>query len=226
MNRMIPMVLLVVGLGLAAASGARNGASHVSYRQAVWTAEGADAAPEKAEAQRYLDEVGLPVPRQRLSEWFSEGGLGWGLGVLMILGGAIMARRQAAADFAGGPGGAAMADFVATLTSLRSEVEHMQAALKDVPMEETAPEVRERLDKVQLELIGPLVDARGQFMARHGVAKFAEYFSPFSGGERNLNRCWSALTDGHVVVARQALVVAADSFRLAVEAWERAEAKS
>ena len=51
-------------------------------------------------------------------------------------------------------------------------------------------EARAELDAIRQDLVDPLVDARGQLMSRHGVAAFASI--SFSGGERNLNRCWSA----------------------------------
>ena len=41
--------------------------------------------------------------------------------------------------------------------------------------------------------------------------------------ERKLARCWSALTDGHAVVARQALVEAGEALVQAQDAWDRAE---
>ena len=43
-------------------------------------------------------------------------------------------------------------------------------------------------------------------------------------GERNLARCWSALTDGHAEVARTSLATSISYFELAREAWDRAEA--
>ena len=95
----------------------------------------------------------------------------------------------------------------------------MKSDIAELPFDDDAAPVREALDRLQFEVITPLVDARGQLIARHGLAKFATYFGPFSGGERNLARCWSALTDGHAEVAREALVRADELFEQAEEAW-------
>jgi hypothetical protein len=222
MNRMLPMVILVVGLGIAASSGARNGDSLVEYRRALWTAENGEGA-DKAAAQAILD-AGVPTPNTRMTEWFGAGGLGWGFGVVLIVIGAVMARRQQAAEFsgAGEDSATAVADFPGTVATLAEEVGRFKSALADLPNDATAPEIRASLDRVRVELIEPLVDARGQLIARHGIGVFAEYFGPFSSAERQLNRAWSALTDGHVPTARAAVDDAAESLSQARQAWEQA----
>jgi hypothetical protein len=209
MKRAVPMVLLTVGLGLAAASAARNGASVEAYRQSRWSAEGEPAAVAT-----------LPTPSQRVREWLAVGGLGWGAGLALILVGAALARQQSAEAFAGG-GAAIKVDFVGSVRRVRAEAESLLGALERVNMGQTAPDVRSRLDALQLQVVEPLVDGRGQLVAKHGAARFAEYFGPFSSGERNLNRCWSALTDGHVVVARAALGAALHDLGEAEAAWDR-----
>ena len=90
---------------------------------------------------------------------------------------------------------------------------------------ETAAEFGLRVDvQPETAAVGPLVDARGQLIARHGLAAFAEYFGPFSAGERNLARVWSTVTDGHSEEARKALVSAKASFEQAAANWEQVEA--
>jgi hypothetical protein len=214
MNRWIPMVLLTAGLGLAAASGARNGEAHQAWRQASWAAKQAEADPSASPPAP-------PPPRQRLAEWAGVGGVGWGAGIALILVGAVLARRQSAEAFAGGGEGVGAVDFPGTLARLRVELEALASDLSGVAMDETAPGLRARLDDLRIGLIEPVVDGRGQLIARHGIARFAEYFSPFSAGERNLNRCWSALTDGHAVVARDALTKAQAELDEAAKAWAR-----
>jgi hypothetical protein len=135
-----------------------------------------------------------------------------------------MARRQAQAEFAGGGDGGSMADFPGTVAQIQARLERLADQIAELPMEDTGVEARAELDAIRQDLVDPLVDARGQLMSRHGVAAFAEYFSPFSGGERNLNRCWSALTDGHAVVARSSLQNARQSFGDAADAWKRIDA--
>ena len=91
-------------------------------------------------------------------------------------------------------------------------------------MDQDAPAVRGRLDAIGFEHIAPVVDGRGQLIARHGMSAFAEYFSPFSAAERHLNRAWSALTDGHAPAARDALDRVSVELKTAQEAWEQCEA--
>ncbi len=225
MKRALPMLVMMIGLGMAAAFGARNGESQIAYRHAGWTVSHPEAV-EGGEPRRPAKSVlrkGAPAPKVRISEWFSVGGIGWGFGILLILGGALAARRQLAEEMSGGEGSSGLADFPGTLAEIRARIEPLGAELADLAMDETAPAAREALDALRMELIEPLVDARGQMIARHGIAAFAEYFGPFSSGERQLNRVWSALTDGHPPTAREALADAQQSFGLAAEAWARAE---
>lgn len=211
MKSMLGMVLLVVGLGLAAASGARNGESHQAWRA------------ELAAGQ----EATVPEPRTRLSEWFAAGGVGWLAGVALILAGATLARRAHAEAFAGpdrdGDGGTA--DFAGVVATLQAEVAALRPVVEVLPMDDAATEPRATLDRLRLEVIDPLVDARGALIAQHGIGPFAEYFSPFSGAERQLNRAWSALTDGHVPTAAEALADAEASLAQAAAAYEAVQAR-
>jgi hypothetical protein len=210
-KRYLPLLILTVGLGLAAASAARHGTEHEAWRAAVWQAgeDGTEVPPP-------------PEPSARLFGWFSRAGVGWGLGVGIVLVGAVLARRQQAADNAAGGAGGAAVDFVATLDVIDVELAALSEELADLPMDQTADAQRERIDHLLEVVIGDLVDGRGVLMARHGIASFAMYFGPFSSGERQLARVWSALTDGHAVVAREALVQSQQSFRQARAAWEEA----
>ena len=115
-------------------------------------------------------------------------------------------------------GYAGRVDLVA-VSHLKQEAVRLRDVLNGIEMDDTAPQVREDLDKLQADWISRVVDARGRFMAQHGVGVFAEYFSPFSAGERQLNRAWSALADGHVVVAREAMEEAGRQFDEASTRW-------
>jgi hypothetical protein len=241
MQRFIPFILLLIGISLAAAFGSRNGDTHSRYRAAVWYSAAlesdADALDKRgiqygdlvASRQAATDAekaIGLPAPAKRLKEWWSVGGLGWLLGVFCIAGGAGMARRQLAAESAGETteSGVAAVDFLMNVRSTQSRLEKLSVSISDLEMDVDAPEAREEIDKIMAELLMPVVDARGRYVARHGIGVFAEYFGLFAAGERNLGRCWSALTDGHSEVARIALDKSLDAFDSAVEAWEKAEA--
>jgi len=224
-RRVGPLLLLVVGLGLAAASGSRLGERTATARQATWTAEQAQG-PGQHKAERYLEERGLPGPRVRLAQWWAVGGPGFVGGVLLILAGAVLGRRQVFAEARGDVEDVVRVDFAVALDQVEEALIALEPVLRELPMGDTADVVRDRLDELQVDVIAPVVDGRGQLMARHGVATFAEYFGPFSAGERNLNRVWSTLTDGHAEAARQALVEARSGFAEARRAWQQAEAAS
>jgi len=164
-----------------------------------------------------------PPPGERLLDWLRAGGPWWGGGVLLVAIGAFLARRaqrQASTDPARGGGGA---DFAGTVRQVLDVIQELQDQIADLPMDAPSVQVREELDRVQDELLTPLVDARAQLIARHGTQHFAVYFGAFSAGERNLNRTWSALTDGHSVVARESLERARVELEQALRAWDEVE---
>ncbi len=180
------------------------------------------------EAEQAKAAAPVPAPSTRIDQWARSGGPIWLLGVLLVGAGAIMARRQIAAENAGtgtGEGSSDKVDFARTLAAARERITALRTDLQSLPMDTDAPNARDELDKINLELLQPVVEQRGRFMARHGLAVFAEYFSPFAATERNLARAWSAITDGHSVVARDAIERALDSLSMADEAWKRAEAQ-
>lgn len=242
MQRFIPYLLLLVGISMAAAFGARNGDTHNRYRAASWYAqtlqstpeelgqrgiavgdEGLDAARVTAEAEQGA--IGLPAPSKRLSEWWRSGGFGWLVGVILIVLGAGLARRQAAVESMGEPSesGVSAVDFLANVRTTLERLDALSVSIAELGMDVDAPEAREEIDRIFAELLLPVVEARGRYVARHGLAVFAEYFGLFAAGERNLARCWSALTDGHAEVARGALTQSKDSFSGAESAWLKAD---
>ncbi|MCP4805270.1 MAG: hypothetical protein GY913_02750 [Proteobacteria bacterium] len=175
-----------------------------------------------------LSEVKLPTPMTRLTQWLAAGGVGWFVGVLMILAGAVMARQQLAAENSGevqvGTGDAV--DFLTNVQAARKRLDQLAEDISKLGMDEEAVAAREEIDLVFAELLEPIVDARGRFVARHGMATFAGYFGSFAGGERNLSRTWSALTDGHAVEARASLERAREAFAEAEDGWNQAESKT
>lgn len=164
-----------------------------------------------------------PSPSERLAQWLGAGGPWWGIGVLCVGLGALLARRSSRQASREGSGPVGEVDFPSAVREIREALDGIAAAIADLPMDAPSAEPRAEIDRVQDELITPLVEARGQLVARHGNATFAVYFGAFSAGERNLARSWSALTDGHTVVARASLDRARQAFGEALDAWERAE---
>jgi hypothetical protein len=218
------LFLLVMGLIVSASSGARNGERHVAYRHAE-AAVSVASASERPDREAARDALGLPPPRQRLQEWFVVGGGGWLGGIALIVVGAVLSRMQIAEDDAGGTTSAGRVDFLATVGAVQAGLAVVREQIADLPMDADSTEPRAMLDQLTAEHIEPLVEGRGQLIARHGIGGFAEYFGTFSSAERNLNRCWSALTDGHTVVAREALVASERAFADAVRQYEEVDAR-
>ncbi|MFT4625504.1 MAG: hypothetical protein ACI8PZ_004172 [Myxococcota bacterium] len=216
MNRVLPLALLIIGASLAASFGARNGDAHTDYRAALWEAGGDPSHPAVVASP-------LPGPQARVLGWLSAGGIGWGVGVVLIGVGATLARRQQAAASRGVGGDIAIVDFEATVNQVLAELDAIGETIADLPMDDTAPAVRERIDALMDDVIQPLVEGRGQLVARNGLESFAEYFGLFSGGERNLGRVWSALTDGHAEVAREALDISRAGFSDSLDVYRAAQ---
>ncbi len=177
--------------------------------------------------ERELKDAPLPGPQQRVASWFSVGGIGWLVGIVLIVCGAVLARLQQREDNAGGPAGSgSRLDFTASITDARERIASIRGDIAELPMDDDAPAARAAIDRLTTDVLEPIVEARGQLIARHGLAGFAEYFGPYSAGERNVNRAWSALTDGHAVVAREALEAAEVAFDAALSTFERVDARS
>ncbi len=162
----------------------------------------ADAAivPEaavKTQGPLSVDPVG------RLDQWFSLAGLPFLGGVALVVMGALLARgaqrREMAATLDGSGGGGGPVDFGELIGQIRDAVGDLHASMVDIgaPTEADFDRVKVSVEDLQLDQVERVVMARNQLQAVHGLAGFAAVFSPFSGAERNLNRTWSALVDGH-----------------------------
>ena len=226
MKKVLPLLILALGVVISASFGARLGDQHSEYRVAQAAVSLAQDDASRAEAIEARDAIGLPSPSDRLAAWFAEGGIGWLLGSGLILAGALIARKQQQDEQSGGDGSSSEADFPGTVAESLRVVDRLEELLADLAMDTDLPEARDTIDQLADLKLGPLVDARGQLIAKHGLATFAEYFGPFSGGERNLARVWSAITDGHAVEARASLAAARSNFELAQEQWDAVEARA
>jgi hypothetical protein len=207
MMRVAPLTLLCVGVIIAGLFGARNGEQFTAYRSSIAMNETAS----------------LPSPSERLADWFGVGGLGLGVGLGMIAVGAVLARRQDADDAAGVGQTGPRLDFAREVERALSEVDEIARMLESLPMDTDHPDARDRLDRLAAEVFGPVVEARGIWLARHGLSVFSSYFSPYSAAERQLARAWSAITDGHAVVARSSVAAGRQSLEEARDAWRRVE---
>ncbi|MEC8025261.1 MAG: hypothetical protein VX223_15145 [Myxococcota bacterium] len=186
----------------------------------AWIA--AEASAIKPQAERDADPKVSPEPTARLTAWFSLAGLPFLLGLGLIIGGGMLARqaqREAAlSDNPEDSGTAGPVDFGELLDDLHSRVIALE---KTTTGKVSHDELLAQIEAIQFEQLEPLIDARQKVQARFGMAGFADIYSPLSGGERNLNRAWSALVDRHPQEAQNALDSAAQQIVEAKSALAR-----
>lgn len=169
-----------------------------------------------------------PSPRARLARWFGQSGLPFGLGVLLVVIGAVLsrmairreARKPASAGeqsetvgdgaFRTGPGRSIFVELKEELEKLR---DRMQEKLTAREADARRREVKTRIEDLQLEHYARILEDRPRMIARHSIGHFADFFGPFSASERHVNRAWSALVDGHDEEAALALAAASDDLQ-------------
>jgi len=182
-----------------------------------------EARQAAAEASEVLEAEPRLEPGARVSEWFSAGGIVWSLGLVLIVAGAVLGRRAAyqaaTAPSTSGTAALPMDEALRTLRARIAEARPLVAALSDG---QDSVQARGIIEALEADVMAPVVDERDRYKARDGIATFAEYFGPFSAGERNLARAWSALTDGYPHVALDALDTAELAFGQAAQAYARA----
>lgn len=273
--KMLSTALVIAGLGLAAAYGAKNADGMVERQKALGLAKMLNKESVKARerlAEKFRERDGkvpaelevqptdppewaelkaaydvastkageaahsaakydtVQSPGQRFSDWFGESGGPFGLGMILLIVGAVMARTESRKVALGqvpkqykGAREAEAIDFGALLLDLHTDVEAAarHAESQEDPGEDDYKELRYLVRNLQFDKVEPLVESRGRVEARYGVAGFAAIFGPFSAGERQLNRAWSALVDQHMPEAADSLARSSRSFQGALAQIER-----
>jgi hypothetical protein len=176
-------------------------------------------------AKETLESLPVLAPGPRFMEWFTKGGVGWLLGLVLVVVGAVLGRQAAyARATAPTDGASATPNFDDAVVTLLAETERMQPLVAATKDGDDCAEARAIIEHLETSVLALVVDDRGRYQARDGVAVFAEYFGPFSAGERNLARAWSSLTDGYPHVAAEALVAAKAAFEQAAAAYAKRSA--
>ncbi|MGM0576288.1 MAG: hypothetical protein ACQEXJ_11210 [Myxococcota bacterium] len=217
--RRIGTILVILGVGLAAASGARN-TDELVERQRV---EGRKAlAPEEEAGDLEVPQVAEPT--SRLAAWFEANGLPFVAGLLLVGAGAMVFRRAErhamGADLkpsGGGHGGPL--DLSEALERLAGDLLGLRDDLGADAGDTEA--LKARMEALQLDQLDPIVEARHQVQIQYGVAGMAALMGPLSYGERYLNRAWSALVDGFPEEATASLTQAAEGVAEARDALGR-----
>jgi len=175
------------------------------------------AVAEARERVADLPEEAVPAG-DRLRDWFELSGLPFVGGLLLIITGAVLARRgiraeaaRAGTDATGSRRGPVVVDLGEKLDQTRERVAALLAQMDATePSVEALEPIADAIAAIQLEDIEPMVESRDQVIARYKMAGFAQLFGPLSGAERWLNRAWVALVDRHWEEANASLTTAID----------------
>ena len=207
MIRTLGMLLLTLGVIVAASAGIRLG-------ETEYSATVADGRVALADAPGDIDAVPVPAAT-RLDDWIDEAGAQFLAGLLLLTLGAVLGRvaisREGDAETT-----ADGRDFGATLASLQETI----TRIRDLQDEETPEEIRARIEAALETLVLPMIDARGVLQHHYGLGGSALVLGPLSGAERQLNRAWSALVDEHTPEGQQSLAAAIGQVELARQAFE------
>lgn len=216
MTKNLGLALVVAGVVLAAATGSRLSPPEAT----VVSAEGAAVVSDtKAPA-----DTTVAGPGERLSTWAGESGLPFFGGVALIAVGAVLSRRAQAAEAAAPAaqgGGASAEDFGDVLRDTLDAVRSLAQQAHDRPTtEETWTALREGIEAVQKGHLARLLASDNAVRLRFGLDGHASLFSPIAGGERKLNRAWSALVDRHHGETLASIQAAGDHLEVAVTALQ------
>lgn len=213
MNNTISMIMITLGVALCAAFGARL-PDQSAARQAglIHTDEATKTAAQATTPQR---------PTERLSGWWSLAGLPFSAGCVLIVAGALLARREEYLSHQEerAEGGEGPVDLGALLEGVHQEVVtlHQRCTELQNPKSDEAIALRDALKELLRGDLERVIEARGKVKARYGVASFAELYGAISQGERRMNRAWSALVDQHIPEASISLEGAVASLAEAAE---------
>lgn len=207
MTKMFGIILLILGVIIAASAGIRLG--ETEYQTTV--AEGRAALLDAGSIA-----TAAPVPAAtRLEDWIGSAGVMFLAGLVLLTVGAVIGRVAIGRD-GESETTADGHDFMSTLASLDKSIAQILEQFDAESLEET----RIRIDEALEKLVLPMIDARGVLQRRFGLGGAALVLGPLSGAERQLNRAWSALVDGHAPEAERSLAAATAELDLAQRALE------
>lgn len=147
-------------------------------------------------------EDGQVTAGDRLGAWGAAAGLEFGLGLALMIGGALVARRQEPGDAqadakkeAAQQRAAKGKGDLAAYADMLSAMDDALGALPDGDPKEHRAALHDGLDALLEEKVPAFLEHRQVLISKLGLATFAELMSHFAGMERGAARAWSALTD-------------------------------
>jgi hypothetical protein len=124
-------------------------------------------------------------------------------GLILSVIGAMKARKSAA--LAQADQGDKGEDASGTSLEAKPMLEAMIKELEQIDPNGNPEVIQAGIEHLQEGLIADFVEERRAYLVAHGPIHFAHFFGAFARGERNLNRSWSALIDGHLPEMRSSL---------------------
>lgn len=115
--------------------------------------------------------------------------------------------------------------LTANKAELRESIANIVSALDGMVREReriSTDELRHEIDRRLRDDLRRFTDARQSMVHLFGIQTYADIMSEFAAGERNVNRVWSASTDGYRGEAETYLDRATDRFRDAKRQLETA----
>ena len=100
-----------------------------------------------------------------------------------------------------------------SLTAIVANAEKLDAEKESID----PYEIRHRIDELFMEDLDTFVENRETIGDAYGLQAYADVMTHFATGERYLNRCWSASTDGYIDVIHKYLTRATRQFEQALE---------
>lgn len=159
----------------------------------------------------------VPGDTDKLSRWFDAAGVPFTVWVIVMIAGALMARRPHRSDEQSGSARSPKA----TLSAIESAFAKVRA---------TDPthrqELLEALDAIQEQLVPEFLDHKEALIRDRGLLAFAQLMGPFASFERNLARAWSARVDDEVDEVRLALKQAAEALDRSVDQFATGEKRA
>ncbi len=100
-----------------------------------------------------------------------------------------------------------------TLQRVVTNIDDLETRKADIPTHD----LRSHIDDTFAADLADFADARESIAHVYGLAEYAEVMNHFAGGERYLNRVWSASVDGYVDECLAYIAHAREQFRAAHE---------
>ena len=224
LKKELNLILLVVGVALAASGGVQFGETdfqRVSL-QGEAALESESASKSASETSAAPPNVRAEVdPAARFMEWVDVGAVLFLAGVVLIIAGALGTRRQERAQAAELGRQHDTLDLSAHVSTLISGVQVLRQRLDESPV--PRQDVLDGIEQLQVEQLDPLLANRHALELRFGLAGFASLVGPLSSAERFLNRAWTTLVDHHVAESASSLEQAITALESVIQAYQDIE---